>query len=42
MGYCIGGMLPNNYDPQTMDANDKVYRTIILHELFFLCIKKAK
>lgn len=42
MGYCAGGMLPNNYDRQTMDAKDKVHRTIILQELFFSAIKQAK
>lgn len=42
MGYGIGAMLSNNYDSQTMDANDNVYRAIILHELFSFCIKKEK
>lgn len=31
--------MPHNNDPQTMDANDKIYRAIILHELFFLLSK---
>lgn len=40
MRYCVGGMLPNNYDLQTMDANDKEYGIIILHELFFSALKR--
>lgn len=40
MGCCIGGVLPNNCDPQTIGADDKVYRTIILHELFVSALKR--
>lgn len=40
MGYCIGAMLSNNYDFQTMDVNDNVYRAIILHELFSSALKR--
>lgn len=34
MGYCIGG-IPNNYEPQTMDANGKVYCYYSSYSFFF-------